>query len=359
MKKIEIIIQYENIREITFNVQYSYNDLKKWQYKSPANFNSFDEVFKTIKSNFSLDVYRFQMFLERSAVRKNFILDKINQFMLNGKNVALATFVMFSSVATIHSVNNVNYVSKYTTIPLVINNYNKPVTLKANISAAKLAKKIQKHKAKINTVKISNADKGVVEVIPNLPTLNYESKYWNTIATNVKSGTKVGEFKKSNFKISTLEKERRIKLVYNFFKPLEDTYCVNALVVTAQFIIESECGQSNLANMGNNFFGIKEFRNSFPFIRAIDDGNDLDDTGNSRFRKYLDVESGLLDYVSVVGKPLYKNVRMNYKDTNKYIYNLQHLHWSKTEKQWIRYADNDGYEKMLKSRISYIEKIVK
>lgn len=78
---------------------------------------------------------------------------------------------------------------------------------------------------------------------------------------------------------------------------VEQKYNTNAIVQTAQFIVESNCGKATIARRGNNFFGIKCHmkKSSSPHWKGSKIFAD-DDKLNECFRMYNNMEQSFLDY---------------------------------------------------------------
>jgi len=392
-KEIKIIFKWNSkniLSNLTIGATYSNSELetlKKWEYKTPEHW-SVDKVITAVKHNIYTDLIRYKLdrYTKIAKYRyldtKEYLLQDLKEIWQENKKLVVASFIAVSSVPlfaafvaqdsskTFPTVKQ-TVTAQVDTISLGLNDdviqkifENDIIVEKAkNVDSdgipIKKGKETVKHKVG-DVVEIFYVDKKTKKVKETKEVEETDpSGYWKTIANDVKSGTYVGDFKNSKFKVSKKEQDRRIKLVYNFFKNKEDDFQINALIATSQFIIESDCGQSNISNLGNNYFGLKCFRNDVPYIRAIDDNKDVDETGKSRFRKYSDVESGLLGYCEFIGKNLYKEARENYKNPDKYLYCLQHLAWDKENNCWVAYATEPKYMSMIKSRIKRIKEVIK
>jgi len=99
--------------------------------------------------------------------------------------------------------------------------------------------------------------------------------------------------------------------------------------VAAQAALESDWGQSGLARVGNNLFGVKAGRSwrgpvlELPTWEVVD-GHRIETV--ARFRRYEDFEAAVRDYVSIIGRlDWYRDAReaARYGDPYGFLYGLE------------------------------------
>jgi hypothetical protein len=81
------------------------------------------------------------------------------------------------------------------------------------------------------------------------------------------------EKKKTKVKVTEKTCHLTIKELLPSFKAVEKTYKIPVAIVAAQYLLESNAGQSRLAKKANNFFGIKYTKNIKEFSKKDERGN--------------------------------------------------------------------------------------
>lgn len=115
-------------------------------------------------------------------------------------------------------------------------------------------------------------------------------------------------------------------------KKVSKEYGVNTTMILTVAALESGWGSSQLARLGNNFFGIKAFNWSGPVLQmpSLDPGDDGKLVKQiSEFRRYVTPEESFEDFAKLMLKSRYREVfKIPCTDFARWAQALQHAQYS-------------------------------
>ena len=129
--------------------------------------------------------------------------------------------------------------------------------------------------------------------------------------------------------LSNISNDSIVRFAMQLAIDVEKKYKTNAIVQTAQFIVESNLGKSRIAKRGNNFFGIKCHvkKSTSSYWKGKQIYADDDEKGEC-FRKYETISQSFSDYGYFISSNSRYSKCLNQKNSKKVITELKKANYA-------------------------------